>query len=364
MPLRSISVFCWTLVLAVSVGGACAQGVVDRELAVEALKHTDYGLRFLREHQQDDGSWNDSVATTALALRAFLESYQGYSESDGAFVTRPVAYLLAHGAEDGAISDGQDGRARDTATAMLALDATGNPRYAPVVQAAASYLIQSQGSADNGVPETDVRYGAVGAHEDVLPSLETQYLALEALTAAGVDLPQAFRDRAAAFISHLQNSHPGDDEPGADDVGGFAPAPEQPGFGASRANATMTHAGVAALRDLGIPDTDPRVTAARNWIGGHYSSGLPGAAAASPDPFLYFDAFVRSMVATGQPVLETPNGATHNWRNDAISALLDLHRPDGSWRVGANAGSRADTDPVLSTARSVNALNRIIHSWR
>ncbi|MBK1630533.1 hypothetical protein CKO31_07195 [Thiohalocapsa halophila] len=348
----------------VSVGGACAQGVVDRALAVQALKHTDYGLRLLREHQQEDGSWNDSVATTALALRAFLESYQGYSESDGAFVTRPLTYLLDHAAEDGAISDRKTGRARDTATVMLALHATDNPRYTPVVQAAAGYLIRSQGSADNGIPETDARYGAVGAHEDAPPSLETQYWALEALTAAGVDLPQGFRNRAAAFISQLQNSRPGKDESGADYAGGFVSAPEQPQSGASRATATMTHAAVAALRDVGIPDTDPRVEAARRWIADHYSGGLPVTAAASPDPFLFFDAFVRSMVASGQPVIETPKGGTHNWRNDAISTLLELHRPDGSWGVRANAVLSAETDPVLSTARSVNALNRIIHSWR
>jgi hypothetical protein len=56
---------------------APAQAPMDRGLAIQALKHTDYGLRFLRERQADDGSWSESVQVTALALYAFLRSYQG-----------------------------------------------------------------------------------------------------------------------------------------------------------------------------------------------------------------------------------------------------------------------------------------------
>ena len=45
-----------------------------------------------------------SVGITALALRALLESPEHYAESDGAFITRPVAYLLANAKSDGSIA--------------------------------------------------------------------------------------------------------------------------------------------------------------------------------------------------------------------------------------------------------------------
>jgi hypothetical protein len=248
---------------------------------------------------------------------------------------------------------------------MLALVATGNPEHRTVVEAAAHYLVQSQGHAGNGIPETDPRYGAVGAHEGVAPSLETQYLALQALKTASVDLPQAFRDRAAGFITRLQIGLPTDDRATAGSEGGFAQAPARSAeAGAAPVTATATHMAVAALRDLGVPETDPRVQAARHWIAGQYNGSLPATAAASADPFLFYDALVRSMIASGEPVVETPIGATYNWRNDAIRTLLALHRADGSWGVSANSAPYPEADAVLNTARSVNALNGIIHSWR
>ena len=77
---------------------------------------------------------------TALALRAFLESYRGYDESDGAFITRPIAFLLAHVNEDGSISESNQNRAYNTAVSLTALAATGNPRYADVIAGGQAYL--------------------------------------------------------------------------------------------------------------------------------------------------------------------------------------------------------------------------------
>ncbi len=55
----------------------------------------DAGLHYLRGQQATDGSVARSVGITALSLRAFLESHRGYNESDGAFITRQVDFLLS-----------------------------------------------------------------------------------------------------------------------------------------------------------------------------------------------------------------------------------------------------------------------------
>ena len=46
----------------------------------------------------------NSVGITALALRAFLESPENYNESDGAFITRQVDYIVSKVQPDGSIS--------------------------------------------------------------------------------------------------------------------------------------------------------------------------------------------------------------------------------------------------------------------
>jgi len=69
---------------------------MDPEVREKARRAVDAGLHYLRVNQADDGSWSESVGVTALGLRAFLQSHRGYAEKDGAFITRPISFLLAH----------------------------------------------------------------------------------------------------------------------------------------------------------------------------------------------------------------------------------------------------------------------------
>ena len=71
-----------------------AETDIDPVLKSKAKRATDRGLHYLRLSQFENGSWSNSVGITALALRAFLESYRGYSETDGAFITRPIQFIL------------------------------------------------------------------------------------------------------------------------------------------------------------------------------------------------------------------------------------------------------------------------------
>ena len=64
-------------------GPALAESNMDPALHEKAKRATDAGLHYLREQQAEDGSWSNSVGITALALRAFLESYRKYNEGDG-----------------------------------------------------------------------------------------------------------------------------------------------------------------------------------------------------------------------------------------------------------------------------------------
>ena len=101
---------------------------MDPELRNKAQRAVDAGLHYLRGQQAEDGSWSQSVGVTALGLRAFLQSHRGYSEIDGAFITRPIEFMLAHTNDDGSISETNQNRNYNTAVCMTALAATGNAK--------------------------------------------------------------------------------------------------------------------------------------------------------------------------------------------------------------------------------------------
>ena len=51
---------------------ASAETMMDQGLQSKGKRATDKGLRYLRDAQDEDGSWMKSVGITALVLRAFL----------------------------------------------------------------------------------------------------------------------------------------------------------------------------------------------------------------------------------------------------------------------------------------------------
>jgi squalene-hopene/tetraprenyl-beta-curcumene cyclase len=321
-----------------------AQGPMDRGLAIEALKHTDYGLRFLRDRQAGDGSWSGSVHVTALALHAFLRSYQGYNEADGAFITRPVGYLLNHARDDGSIGHDPAHRVRDTAAAVLALHATGNPDYAPIVARAQAYLTGMQLDEDDGVGRDDPRYGGIADGVAAAPDVLTLYQALAALHDTGLAPVHPVWARARVFLERSQDAG----------SGAFASSPAAATAQGADPDPLPTRAGFAALLYAGADRDDPHVSAAWRWIG---SRGGAGETAPGDRPFLFYDTAVAGMLGYGQPLVTGLDGAERNWRDDLTGALLDRYDPNGSW------GDDPDTAD-LSTALAVRTLNRVLHSLR
>lgn len=323
-------------------GAAGAQAVMDRQVAIQALKHTDYGLRYLREHQSNDGAWPGPAWVTARALYGFLRSYQGYGMQDGAFITRPVRWLLDRARDDGAIGSGGaegPGRMRDTAAAILALKATGISEYDDAITAAAGFLISHQ------MP--DGAFTEEGAGPVDLP---TQVLVLEALRAARVAETDAVWAGAARYLGTLQAPD------GAESAGGFV---DTPGGGAP--SATATYAGLAGLLLAGVDPANRRVRAAHDWIAAHYSPDDAG----RPDqaPFLFYDLAALALLSFGGHEIVTPDGKAHNWRDALVTAILARYRPDGSFgdrSLVPGGGEQA----LIDTALAVGALNRIVQSLR
>lgn len=353
-PAFSIALLVVTLLF--SIAAAAADTSMDPELRKKAQRAADRGLHYLRESQAEDGSWSKSVGITSIALRAFLESHRHYTEADGAFITKPVKYILSHVNEDGSISESAQNRNYNTAVAITALQATGNPAYAKVIKNAQRFIIGLQLDEDKDYPKDHKYYGGIGYGGDERPDLSNQYLALEALRATAVDPNDPVWEKALVFVNRSQNRSESNDQEWAGNDGGFTYMPGYSPHGGTGSYGAMTHAGLISLLFAGVDKNDPRVQAAYNWIRANYTLDDNPGAKNKQGLFYYYEAFAKSMAAYGESEVVDSKGVKHNWRNDLAAKLISLQAEDGSW---VNPYSKRWWENIkdLITARCVIALN-------
>jgi squalene-hopene/tetraprenyl-beta-curcumene cyclase len=342
--------------LALQTAAHAEQAAMDPALRSKAERATDAGLHYLREHQAEDGSWSNSVGVTALALRAFLESYRGYNMDDGAFITRPVDFLLKHVNDDGSISETNQNRSYNTAVALNALQATGKSEYAEIIQNAQRFLITHQIDEGEGYDEAHRYFGGIGYGGDERPDLSNLYMAVEGLAATGLGKDDPSWQKALTFLNRCQNRSESNDQEWATNDGGFTYMPGYSPNGGTGSYGGMTSAGLLSLLLAGVDKADPRVQAAYDWIRANYTLEENPGAKDNNGLFYYYNVFSKSMAAYGEAELEDANGVKHNWRNDLAAKLLSLQEPEGSW-VNPTSGRWMEGDRNLVTAWSVIALN-------
>ncbi|WP_058556866.1 prenyltransferase/squalene oxidase repeat-containing protein [Thiohalocapsa sp. ML1] len=340
---------------------AAASPALPAELRSKVKRAIDDGLRYLREAQADDGSWSDSVGVTALALRAYLESPRGYTEADGPFITRPIAYLLAHVKDDGSISETNHNRNYNTAVSITALAATGNDKFADSIANAQQFLAGLQLDDADGYERDHKYYGGIGYGGDERPDLSNMYMALEALKATDFDPDDPVWEKALVFVSRNQNNSETNDVEISVDDGGFSYMPNYSPHGGGESYGGMTSAGLLSLLFAGVDKTDPRVQAAYDWIRANYTLETNPNAKEGQGLFYYYNAFAKAMAAYGEPTVTDTDGKVHDWRRDLAEKLLSLQRKDGAW-VNTISNRWWEGDPNLVTAWSIIALNHVYDS--
>ena len=357
--LISIATLSLFLLVTPFISAADTDKNMDAVLHERAGRAADAGLHYLRLSQAEDGSWSKSVGITALALRGFLESPRGYNEGDGAFITRPVKFILDHVNEDGSISETNQNRSYNTAVAIVAIQATKNPDYQEVITNAQNFLKNLQIDGDEGYEPDHKYYGGIGYGGDERPDMSNQYLALEALSKSDVSSDDPVWEKAKIFISRSQNRSESNDQDWAGNDGGFIYAPGFSPHGNTESYGGMTHAGLISLLFAGVDKSDPRVQAAYDWIRGNYTLDENPGVPENQGLFFYYNAFAKSMTAFGEPIVTDTIGIEHNWRDDLATKLMSLQRDDGSW-VNDKSPRWWEGIPDLCTARGVIALNQAL----
>ncbi len=331
--------------------------VMDPGIRSKAQRAVDAGLHYLRINQADDGSWSNSVGVTALGLRAFLQSHRGYDETDGAFVTRPVEFLLAHINEDGSISETNQNRNYNTAVAMTGLAATQNKEYVAVLANAQAFLKGLQIDEAEGYESEHAYYGGIGYGGDERPDLSNAYMALEGLQATSTDPDDPVWEKALLFVSRSQNHSESNDQEWAANDGGFTYMPGFSPNGGTGSYGGMTAAGLLSLLFAGVDKEDERIQAAYNWIQANYTlQHNPGSDGGRQGLYYYYNVFSKSMAAYGASTIVDLDGVEHVWRDELAQKLMSLQNEDGSW-VNPDSPRWWEGDKNLVTAWSVIALN-------
>ena len=151
-----ISILCLIALITAGIPGShYAQSADDSSL--------EKGLQWLRELQNEDGSWTysggesaeENVGVTSMATLAFLN--HGIDESDPA-VGSALAWILSWQEADGSITNGHY-EVYDTSLAALALVAARNNDYYDEIQSAVAFLSSIQNDEDTGYSESDPYYG-------------------------------------------------------------------------------------------------------------------------------------------------------------------------------------------------------------
>jgi hypothetical protein len=342
----------------------------------------DRGVAYLISRRDADGLWRSDVygsfkdpsVLTPFELNA-LETVKPIAVKD----QRGLNYLVAMTRSDDSINASEQRLSYPIYTAAFTVGLLSKSHHDFQSKARTAWtneLIGRQLDEKLGWQPSDPEYGGWGYSKDlprkpaaglrVLPGTESNLSAttftLEALREAGAG-EDVFR-KAKQFLERCQNFSTADQASPLDD-GGFFFIPNDPvrnkagiarkdGGGRTRyaSYGSATADGIRALKACGVPESDPRLQAARRWLEGSFrANSHPGAYAVdrevNREAVYYYYAFSVSRALRNE-------GDDRRRREELAEALIDRQGAEGSW-VNSVVAVRED-DPLVATTFAVLAL--------
>lgn len=353
------------LILALSVSTACGQTLLGPP-AKELARSQQAGINFLKNKQNEDGSWTAAAAPGITALVTFALVKSGVKHDDPVLV-RAYKHILSHAKKDGGIYfEKSNHRNYETCISILALsEVNKDGRYKDQIKKAEGFLRGLQWDEGEGLSSTDAAYGGAGYGSHERPDMSNTQFFIQAMRAAGVPEDDPDVQKALKFISRSQNLESEHNTlPFAAKIndGGFYYTPAAGGEtkgevtanGGLRSYGSMTYAGLKSMIYAGLNSKDKRVKAAFSWIQKNYTLeqnpgvGLQGL-------FYYYHTFAKALSVLDVDYVVDADGNRNDWRKDVATKLFELQVDNGSW---LNKQDRwYEGDPNLVTAYSLLALS-------
>ncbi len=380
---------------AVKKAGAAVAGAAQSlpTTAEERQKRIESALKFLGT-QQKEGRFGSGVASdpgvTAIALSSVIKTTAKFKLDRPAWVGQGLDYLASLQKPDGSIYQ-QGLQNYITSVSIEALVASGDAKYAKVIEKALAYVKQGQfDEAEGFSAEKDNEYGGFGygsaEHPETdpkdHPDLSNTQLALQALHDAKVDKNDPAWSKAVTFLQHCQNSTETGAKPftqpdgkvivpGNDGGAMYRPGSSKAGIDpigdnkfTGRSYGSMTYSLLKCYLFAGVDPKDPRVAAAIDWIHKHYTLETnPGFDAATKNAqyqglYYYYLSLARALSGLGQEVIKDGDGVEHKWRTELETKLYELQAEDGHW-VNDRSPRWMENNVVLATGYALLALGEL-----
>ena len=332
------------------------------------------GNQYLKSVQNEKGFWKDDTipAYTALAVTAAMRDPSLAATDTPAHIKPAYQWLLSMQKETGAIY-GKGLATYNTATGIMALAASGDPKHLDAIRKARAFLISQQADYSNNKAMNKfhggIGYGGSHPHSD----MSNTYLSIEAIKIAnelvkdtGVENQTELDwDSALQFISRCQNLQKTNDQPNTGNDGslfyfpGDSKAGKQKnpdGTETLRGYGSISYAGLLSMIYADLGKDDPRVAAVTDWLNNNFTvKENPGLG--QQGLYYYFNVMAKALTAANIDTLTTKDGRKINWRKELAQTLLSAQREDGSW---VNKNSRWwENQPELVTCYAVLTLEQI-----
>lgn len=366
-PLKAIALVALLAVLA--AGPTLPAWGADKTFGPDAKKLADSRQRavnFLKASQADDGTWTsaNSTGVTAVVVEGLVDA--GVRLDDPTLV-KGLAALEKFVQKDGGIyHPSTTHKNYETCVAVMAFKAANaGGKYDTILAHADKFLRGLQWDEEEGIDKGDVRYGGADyGPAKKRPDLSNTQFLIDALKATGAQDNDPAIQKALVFVSRCQNlESPHNTQPFASKVndggfiytaagGGSSVAGTTPN-GGLRSYGSMTYAGLKSMIYAGLTANDPRVKAAFEWIGRHYSvQENPGLG--QQGLYYYFHTFAKTMAVLRLNEFKDAKGQMHDWRKELADELFSVQQPNGSW---VNPKERwLEGDPNLSTGYALMSL--------
>jgi hypothetical protein len=328
-------------ILGARMGPQRASSLTEYGGSSETERAVVAGLRWLKAHQEADGSWRcgeSMAAGTALATLAFLGHGETPDSTEfGDTVSRALDYLSTHLGGDGLVSDAsQDyigGDSQGLVTLALAEGylVTQSPALRDPLERALNAIIHGQSAAKADARHVGGwRYHPTSDDSDVSVT-GWMIAALTSAKAAGLNVPQDVCDKAAQFLWNMYDT-------------------KDPGFGyqSPERSPSMTAIGVFSQQVLGH-GKDPRIKAALDYL---------------REQRVDWDKTPGDYVLCGwyyitQAMFQGGGSYWEYWNREIRDTLIKKQRSDGRWVPPPNStmeNRELAATPAYSTAIGVLIL--------
>ena len=351
-----------------SIGNS--QTKVDVSLQKEIEHSIIQGLKWLYLKQEENGSWNNYPAMTALVLSSFLRAHPNISIQD-TIIDKGFNFLKKCVQTDGGIYL-DDMKSYNTAICLMAFEDAKLLEFEPIIMDAKKYLIGLQFNDINGYTVDSIYFGGISyGKDDKAPDLSNLQWALEALRDKEykeIELQHSedkqfeksrtlFYENAIKFLERTQNYQKTNDQPYATNDGGFMYRPGESKAGDTKSYGGMTYAGLKSYIHARLSKDDERIEAAFNWIRNNFSvTENPGLG--EQGLYYYYHTMAKALNIYGDEVIVDGNNNERKWRDELANQLIKTQTTEGFW-VNSNA-RWWENNPVLVTAYSLLALEEIL----